>query len=189
MFAKIIGNTSSQRSYIRKSAIFVIISSFEVKVRVARFEAVCQANWNTKWFRNEFVVLVFPAKYSICLIYSSNNNRCTILQHSGAVSNCAWLHYPGALPLWRWHGCKAPKTPYLQCCCHPMTPYFLLIVSAITQRSHTFGVKCRLFDRSHPKTPYFSHSAATGSYFLFQIHRRIDHFCRFRRFFFSNSCF
>ena len=30
----------------------------------------------------------------------------------------------GALPLWRWRGCKAPKTPYFQRCCHPMTPYF-----------------------------------------------------------------
>ena len=59
-------------------------------------------------------------------------------------------------------------------CCHPKTPHFL--------------VKCGLFDRSHPKTPYFLHSAATGSYFLFQFHRQIDHFCNFQRFV-SNSCF
>ena len=30
----------------------------------------------------------------------------------------------GQLPLWRWRGCKAPKTPYFQRCCHPVTPYF-----------------------------------------------------------------
>ena len=50
-------------------------------------------------------------------------------------------------------------------------------------------MKCGLFDRSHPKTPYFLHSAATGSYFLFQFHQQIDHFCHFRWFFPSNSCF
>ena len=54
------------------------------------------------------------------------------------------------LRLWRYRGCKAPKTSNFQSCCHPMTP-FLLSVSAVTQW-----------------TPFFLHSAATGSYFLFQ---------------------
>ena len=54
-------------------------------------------------------------------------------------------------------------------CCHPKTQHFL--------------VKCGLFNRSHPKTPYFLHSAATGSCFLFQFHRQIDHVCHFRLFF------
>ena len=35
-----------------------------------------------------------------------------------------WPRGGGALPLWRWRGCKAPKTTYFQRCCHPMTPYF-----------------------------------------------------------------
>ena len=47
----------------------------------------------------------------------------------------------------------------------PNDHIFLLIVSAVTQ------------------TPPFLHSAATGSYFLFQFHRQIDNFCHFRRFF------
>ena len=38
-------------------------------------------------------------------------------------------------------------------CCHLKTPHFV--------------VKGGLFDRCHPKTPYFLHSATTGSYFLF----------------------
>ena len=88
----------------------------------------------------------------------------------------------GALPLWKWRGCRAPKTPifsaavtqwphiFADCLCsHSKTPHFL--------------VKCGFFNRSHPKTPYFLHSAATGSYFLFQFHWQIDFFCRFRRFF------
>ena len=56
----------------------------------------------------------------------------------------------------------------------PNDPIFLLIVSAVTQRPH---ILCVLFD--------VLHSAATGSYCLFQFHRQIDHFCHFRRFFFK----
>ena len=59
-----------------------------------------------------------------------------------------------------------------------------MIVSAFTLKPHSFFVKRGLFDRSHPNTPYFLHSAATGSYFMFQFHRQIDHFCHIRRFFF-----
>ena len=45
----------------------------------------------------------------------------------------------GTLPLCRWHGCKAPETPYFQCCMlSPNDPIFLLIVSAVTQRPHIF---------------------------------------------------
>ena len=86
-----------------------------------------------------------------------------------------------SLPLWRWCGCTAPKTPIFsaavtQCphifanclCCHPKTPHFL--------------VKHGPFNRSHPKTPYFMHLAATGSYFLFQLHRQVGYFCHFWRF-------
>ena len=94
----------------------------------------------------------------------------------------------GALPLWRWHRCKAPKTPYFQRCCHPMTPYFCWL-SLLSPKDPTFFVKCGLFNLSHPKTPYFLHSAATGNYFLFQFYRQIDHFCHFRQFSFANSCF
>ena len=43
------------------------------------------------------------------------------IQHNFAMDN---VPGGGALPLWRWRGCKAPKTPYFQRCCHPMTPYF-----------------------------------------------------------------
>ena len=50
-------------------------------------------------------------------------------------------------------------------CYHPKSPHFL--------------VKCGLFDRSHPKTPYILHLAVTWSYFLFQFHQQIDHFCHF----------
>ena len=48
----------------------------------------------------------------------------------------------GALPLWRWRGCKADvgllaqRPPIFSTdCCHPMTIY-LLIVFAVTQRPH-----------------------------------------------------
>ena len=88
-----------------------------------------------------------------------------------------------ALPLWRWRGCKAPKTPYFQRCCHPMTPYFCWL-SLLSLKDPHFMVKCGLFYRSHPRPPFFFlHLAATGSYFLFQFHRLIDHFSHFRRFF------
>ena len=64
-----------------------------------------------------------------------------------------------------------PRFLLINClCCHPKTPHFL--------------VKYGLFDRSHPKTTYFLHSAATGSYFLFQFHQQIDHFFHFWQFFF-----
>ena len=89
----------------------------------------------------------------------------------------------GALPLWRWRRCKAPKIPYFQCWCYPMTPYFCWLSLMSLKDPTFFLVKYGLFDRSHPKTPYFLHSAATGSYFLFQFHRQIDHFCHFRWFF------
>ena len=87
----------------------------------------------------------------------------------------------------------------------PNDPIFLLIVSAVTQRPHLLLLLllfcfCFCFFvvvvvvmwalRSlSSKDPLFLHSAATGSYFLFQFHRQIDHFCHFRRFFSSNSCF
>ena len=54
-------------------------------------------------------------------------------------------------------------------CCHPKTPHFWWNV----------GSSITLIQRT-----VFLHSAATGSYFLFQFHRQIDNFCHFRQFFF-----
>ena len=76
------------------------------------------------------------------------------------------------------------KDPLFSALLSPNDPIFLLIVSAVSHpKTPHFLVKCGLFNRSHPKTPYFLHSAATGSYFLFQFHQQIDHFCHFRQFF------
>ena len=93
-----------------------------------------------------------------------------------------------ALPLWRLRGCKTPKTPYFQRCC-PQWPHIFAECLCCHPKTPHFLVKCELFDRSHPKTPYFLHSAVTGSYFLFQFHRQIDHFCHFRRLFLFCFCF
>ena len=100
--------------------------------------------WSNSWFQ---------AKFSTRLKISG---FCQISPRGGG----------GALPLWRWCRCKAPKTPYFQCCCHPMTHIFADCLCCHQKTPH-FLVKCGLFDRSHPKTPYFLHSAATRSYFLF----------------------
>ena len=80
------------------------------------------------------------------------------------------------------------KDPILSALLSPNDSIFLLIVSAVTQRPHIFGELWALRSLSH-KDPYFLHSAATGSYSLFQLYQQIDHFCHFRLFFFANSCF
>ena len=59
------------------------------------------------------------------------------------------------------------KTPYFQRCCHPMTPYFLLIVSAVTQRPHIFWWNVGSLITLTQKPPIFLHSVATGNYFCF----------------------
>ena len=93
------------------------------------------------------------------------------------------------LHLLRWWGCKAPKTLYFQCCCHPLTPYFCWL-SLLSPKDPPFFGEMWALQSLLLKDPLFLHSTATGSYFLFQFHGPIDHFCHFQRFFFSsNSCF
>ena len=94
----------------------------------------------------------------------------------------------GALPLWKWRGCKAPKTPYFQCCCHPMSPYICWL-SLLSPKDPTFLVNVDSSITLTQRLPYFLHSTATGSYFLFQFHRQIDHFCHFWRFCFQIPAF
>ena len=74
----------------------------------------------------------------------------------------------GVLPLWRWHGYMAPKTPYFQRCCHPMTPYFCWL-SLLSPKDPTFFVKCGLFHCSHPKTPLCDKSFLPFLMFFLQI--------------------
>ena len=87
----------------------------------------------------------------------------------------------GALPLWRWRGCKAPKTHYFQRCCHPITTYFCWL-SLLSPKDPTF------FGEMHLHL-LFLHTPVTGSYFLFQFHRQIDRFCHFQRFFLQIPAF
>ena len=56
----------------------------------------------------------------------------------GSQQSWAADRVEGALPLWRWHGCKAPKTPLFSALLSPNDPIFLLIVYAVTQRPHIF---------------------------------------------------
>ena len=69
-----------------------------------------------------------------------------------------------------------------------MTPYFCWL-SLPSPKDPTFWWNVDPLITSHPKTPYFLHSAATGSYFLFQFLRQIDHFCHFCHFFFQIPAF
>ena len=95
----------------------------------------------------------------------------------------------GGLPLWRWRGCKAPKTPYFQCCCHPMTPYFcwLSLLSPNKDLATLFGEMWALrslspkgllfFAFGHRKLLFVSISSTNWS------------FLPFSTIFFSNSYF
>ena len=63
----------------------------------------------------------------------------------------------------RWWGCKAPKTPYFQRCCHRMTPYFCLL-SLLSPKDLTFfGEMWALWSVS-PKDPLF---------FAFGCHKKL----------------
>ena len=60
----------------------------------------------------------------------------------------------GGLPLWRWCRCKAPKTPYFQCYCHPMTPYFCWL-SLLSSKDPTFFGEMWALRSFSPKDPLF----------------------------------
>ena len=98
-----------------------------------------------------------------------------------ATINISYMHLSRvALPLWRWRGCKAPKTPifsaakwlhiFADClCCHPKTHFFC---------------EMWVFRSLSPKDPLFL-AFGCHIYFLFQFHRQIDNFCHFSTIFFK----
>ena len=91
-------------------------------------------------------------------------------------------------PLWRWIGDKAPKIPYFQRCCHPITPYFCWL-SLLSPKDPTliwWNVGSLIALTQRP--PIFLHSAATGRYFFFNFINKLIIFAIFDDFF-SNSCF
>ena len=136
--------------------------------------------WSSTFNLDGFRIITF--QYIICESFRYWKERLTKLDVNlweiWQKFKCRWsMSYPA--PVTRILGSKRPpifsaavtQWPHIfaDClCCHPKTQQFL--------------VKCELFNRSHLKTPYFLHSTATGSYFLFQFHWQIDHFCHFWQF-------
>ena len=76
---------------------------------------------------------------------------------------------------------KAPKTPYFQPCCHPMTPYVCwLSLQMLSPNDPLATVLGEMWAFQSLKDPLFcirlAHQEAN---FLFQFHPQTNHFCHF----------
>ena len=90
----------------------------------------------------------------------------------------------GGTPIMEVTRMKGSKDPCFQRCCHPMTPCFCWS-SLLSPKDPTFfwwNVDSLIALTQRPRI--FCIRLPQGSYFLFQFHRHIDHFCHFRCLFF-----
>ena len=181
---RILTDDSSWCRHNREKYTFILISSYTRQQTSKNITTQTNGNltflytvtshflWKMSFLKE--IAMQRYSKYRWIQVKFATHLGCMMKTYSGGIRGWAWGNssqsealppppHAGVLSLWRWCRCKAPKAPYFQCCCLPLTPYFCWLSLLLLKDLTFFGEMWALRSLS-PKDPLF---------FAFDCHRKL----------------